>query len=84
MNKKYKLFLDTAQDRCNIALFNEDRLIDKYIEKTHNNMTDIVVERINALLEKNGTNKHDIEAMYITNGPGSFTGCRVAVIIAKT
>jgi len=36
------------------------------------------------LLKKFGKKARDIEQVYISNGPGSFTGLRIAVTIAKT
>ena len=35
-------------------------------------------------LEKNHLTVHDIDRIYVTQGPGSFTGIRVGVTIAKT
>ena len=80
-----KLFIDTTQNYCNLALIdNKNKLIDSYQELTNNNMTDIVVEKIQALLKKNKVDKSKITAIFLLTGPGSFTGCRVGFIIAMT
>ena len=80
-----KLFIDTTQNYCNLALIdNKNKLIDSYQELTNNNMTDIVVEKIQALLKKNKVDKSKITAIFLLIGPGSFTGCRVGFIIAMT
>ena len=80
-----KLFIDTTQNYCNLALIdNKNKLIDSYQELTNNNMTDIVVEKIQALLKKNKVDKSKINAVFLLTGPGSFTGCRVGFIIAMT
>jgi tRNA threonylcarbamoyl adenosine modification protein YeaZ len=39
---------------------------------------------ISSLLERFGKKPHEIEHIYISVGPGSFTGLRIAVTIAKT
>jgi len=39
---------------------------------------------ISSLLERFGKKPHEIEHIYISAGPGSFTGLRIAVTIAKT
>jgi tRNA threonylcarbamoyl adenosine modification protein YeaZ len=39
---------------------------------------------ISSLLEHFGKKPHEIEHIYISAGPGSFTGLRIAVTIAKT
>lgn len=80
-----KLFIDTTQNYCNLALINhKNQIVDKYQELTNNNMTDLVIEKINYILKKNKINKNAIEAIYLLIGPGSFTGCRVGYIIAVT
>ena len=43
-----KLFIDTTQNYCNLALINhKNQIVDKYQELTNNNMTDWVIEKIN-------------------------------------
>ena len=80
-----KLFIDTTQNYCNLALVNDkNQIVDSYQELTDNNMTDIVVEKIQTLLAKNKVNKSKVKAIYLLTGPGSFTGCRVGFIIAMT
>ncbi|MDE6476971.1 MAG: hypothetical protein K2L48_02085 [Mycoplasmoidaceae bacterium] len=79
MNKKVNLFIDTSQSYCNLAIFNNKKIIKKSSCLTHNNLTDLVVEKI-----ANITKGYDVGNIYITNGPGSFTGERVSCLIAKS
>ena len=80
-----KLFIDTTQNYCNIALINSrNQILDTYQELTNNNMTDVVVERISYILDKNKVSKNEIDSIYFLIGPGSFTGCRVGYIIVNT
>jgi tRNA threonylcarbamoyl adenosine modification protein YeaZ len=44
----------------------------------------LVVEHINKILKISKVNKKEIKSIYLTSGPGSFTGVRVGAIIAKT
>jgi tRNA A37 threonylcarbamoyladenosine modification protein TsaB len=80
----FNLFLDTTQDYCHIAIFDKNRIISKVSIKTNNNLTDLVVEHIDQLIKKSKIKHKDINAIYILNGPGSFTGVKVNTIIAKT
>jgi tRNA A37 threonylcarbamoyladenosine modification protein TsaB len=76
------LFIDTTQKKCNLAIFN-NKIIDYISILTNNNLTDLVIEEINKLLKKNKINIKNITSLYLTIGPGSFTGVRIGCIIAK-
>lgn len=84
MKKQYSLFIDTTQDYCNLAIIKDNSVA--FIESTltHNNMTDLVIEHIKNFLEKNHIKLHNLLNIYLVNGPGSFTGCRVGYICAVT
>lgn len=85
MKNKLSLVIDTTQNTCYLMLFFEpNTLIDFVAQPTNNNMTDIVVEMIDQLFIKNKCDKQDLKNIYLVNGPGSFTGCRVGYIIART
>ena len=85
MNKSYSLFIDTTQNYCNLAILDDQNLIVNKLQiLTHNNMTDVVVEKISELLNPTNVDKKDIKNIYLLIGPGSFTGCRVGYIIAES
>jgi len=85
MSQNYTLFIDTCQNQCNLAIYDElDQIVISHSELTHNNMTDIVVEKIDTLFQEANLNKNQINQVFVSNGPGSFTGVRVGVLIAKT
>ena len=85
MNKSYSLFIDTTQNYCNLAILDDQNLIVNKLQiLTHNNMTDVVIEKISELLNLTNVDKKDIKNIYLLIGPGSFTGCRVGYIIAES
>lgn len=81
---KNQLYLDVTTKHCVIALYKNQQLVDYSITKTNNNLTDLVVELINELLNKHQLNQKDLDQLYLNTGPGSFTGVRVGIIIART
>lgn len=84
-SKDLSLVIDTTQNNCYLLLFkNKDKIIDFICQPTKNNMTDIVVEMIDQMFQKHQYQVKDVANIYLVNGPGSFTGCRVGFIIATT
>jgi tRNA threonylcarbamoyl adenosine modification protein YeaZ len=78
------LFIDTTQTYCNLAILNNEVIIKQFTVKTNNNLTEIVVEHIDNLLKQTKLTHHDIKKIFLVIGPGSFTGVRIGVLIAKT
>ena len=83
MNKLCQLFIDTTANFCYVGIYNLKNKIDEIKIKVNKNVTDIIVESIWSLLEKNSLTYENINELYLNIGPGSFTGVRVGVLIAK-
>ncbi|MDC4163527.1 tRNA (adenosine(37)-N6)-threonylcarbamoyltransferase complex dimerization subunit type 1 TsaB [Mycoplasma sp. T363T] len=84
--RKLCLFIDTCLDKINLAIFdNEKEELYNYTSiEINKNLVDIVVERIDDFLKQSKVKKKAIKKLYITVGPGSFSGVRVGTNIAKT
>lgn len=80
----YTLFIDTHDAQISIVLYKEDKVIDKNIKVSSRNHSDFTMPMIKELLVRNNMNVHDLKQIFICNGPGSFTGVRLGVTIAKT
>ncbi|MDE6473347.1 MAG: hypothetical protein K2K73_02945 [Ureaplasma sp.] len=82
---KNNLYLDMVLDSCNFVLFDENqKIIDQFYIKTHNNLIDNVIVLLNNFLQKNNLHYHNLNNLYVNIGPGSFTGTKAIVNIAKT
>jgi tRNA threonylcarbamoyl adenosine modification protein YeaZ len=79
----FSLFVDTTQDYCNLAILKNAKIVVKSSVRTHNNLTDVVVEHIDSLIEKAKIKQKDIKKILVVIGPGSFTGVRIGTIVAK-
>lgn len=77
------LFIDTHSEKVLLGICNESKLtiIEKTSEKSH---SEIVIPSLNELLENTKLTLNDIDEIIVVNGPGSFTGVRIGVTIAKT
>lgn len=75
------LVLDLAYSQY-AGLFKNDNLIDQVFVESANN-SDRYMQVIDNLLIANNISINQIEAIALNKGPGSFTGLRVAIAIAK-
>lgn len=77
------LFLDSSDKKAIIALLSGGKLIDSIIEENDNHLSEKFLPMIERIIAKNQLQIDNIDAIYVINGPGSFTGVRVGVTTAK-
>lgn len=77
------LFIDTHDSLITVALKNKDKLIIKTKESffSHSIYTMPMIE---SLFKENNLSINDLKKIIVINGPGSFTGIRIGLSIAKT
>lgn len=77
------LFLDTHDSIITVAVKNKDNLYIKtqQSEYSHSIYTMPMIEEI---FKENNLNIKDLKKIIVINGPGSFTGIRIGLSIAKT
>ena len=78
------LFIDTSTKRLNIGIYHNNKQIYYNCENTSNDLSSKVLPCLKKTLESIKLTCQDIDNIYVVNGPGSFTGIRVGVTIAKT
>lgn len=84
MKKSLKrLVIDSATKYLYVALFDEFECLGKYYQAGHNDHSVHLMPEIEKLLTENGLKVKDLDEIYIGIGPGSYTGLRVGVVIAK-
>lgn len=79
----YSLFIDTHDLDLVIALYKDKKLKDKEIKESLRNHSDYTMPIIDEIIKRNNIGVHDIKEILVVNGPGSFTGVRIGVTIAK-
>lgn len=77
------LFIDTHDKIISISLLKNNNEIDLIQKESNQHHSDYVMPMISNVLKKNNLNVHDITEIIVVNGPGSFTGVRIGVTIAK-
>ena len=78
------IIMDTSNTYLVIALYDDDKCIEKYQEDGNKRQSEYAITYLNEMLQRNNIDILDVEQMVITIGPGSYTGQRVALTIAKT
>lgn len=81
--QQYDLFLDTTNNYCYIVIYLHDKKIAEIKLKVNKNVTDLITGAIKSLFAKAKLGYEDISNIYLNIGPGSFTGIKVGVVIAK-
>lgn len=77
------LHIESATPICSVALSKGDQLIDlKEIDK-FNSHSEVLTLFVDELLNTNGLKYKDLDAIAVSNGPGSYTGLRIGVSAAK-
>lgn len=78
------LFLDSAAHNLIVALYQDGRLMEYVLETNDNHLSERLLPTIKRVLEKCHIKKEEINELIVVTGPGSFTGIRIGVTIAKT
>lgn len=80
----YTLFIDTHDKKVLIILFKDGNIVIKEDLETKNKHSEVAMPTIDKVLKSSNVDIRDISNIIVVNGPGSFTGERIAVTIAKT
>ena len=78
------LAIDTSTNILSIALVRDDEILAHFDEPTKNNQSEILMTRIETLMKHCELKPSDLEKIAVAIGPGSYTGVRVGVTVAKT
>lgn len=77
------VLLDSSSTKLNVALAKDDKLIDSVSYEAWQQQSEYMVYELDKLLKKHNFTRHDIKDILVSIGPGSYTGVRIALTIAK-
>lgn len=79
----YTLILDSANVNIVVGLCKDNEVLDETIYEAWQRQSEYMIPEIDKILKKNGVDPKDIGEIIVTKGPGSYTGVRIALTIAK-
>lgn len=77
------LYLDTTSSYLYASLYEEGRIIGEIKEKLDTDLSSKTLSLLMNMFSKENVDPFSIDKIILVNGPGSFTGIRVGVTIAK-
>jgi tRNA threonylcarbamoyladenosine biosynthesis protein TsaB len=77
------LSLSTSSDVLSLSLSENDQLIASFESEGNKRHAELIVPEIKNLMETTGLKFSDLDGICVNLGPGSFTGLRVGLSVAK-
>lgn len=79
-----KLFIDTASSRIVLGLSQDGSILKEINEVNDHQLSVRIFPLLDQLFQETNISPKDIDEIVVVTGPGSFTGVRIGVTIAKT
>ena len=80
----YQLLLDSSNVFLSVGLAKEGKVVDKICYEAWQRQSEMMVSEIDNILRRNKIDKSELDGIVVGSGPGSYTGVRIGVTIAKT
>ena len=78
------ILLDSSNTNLSVGVAKDNVLLDYISYEAWQRQSEYMIVELNKLLEKHNIKKEDITDVIVAKGPGSYTGVRIAITIAKT
>ena len=79
----YSLLLDSSNTKLGVGIAKDDILLDKIYYDAWQRQSEFMIQEINNILSRNKILPSQINEIIVTDGPGSYTGVRISLTIAK-
>ncbi len=77
-------YLDTTSSYLYTAIVENNKIVDEVKKKFGRDLSAECLSEIEDMFNRCNLKPNDIDKIILVNGPGSFTGCRIGITIAKT
>ena len=80
----FEILLDSSSTNLSVGLAKDNLLLEYISYEAWQRQSEYMIPELNQLLEKYQVKNDEIDAVIVAKGPGSYTGVRIAITIAKT
>ena len=80
----YQLLLDSSNMYLSVGLAKDGKVIDSIFYNAWQRQSELMVTEVDNILKRNKVDKKELDSIVVGIGPGSYTGVRIGVTIAKT
>ena len=78
-----RLFIDTSTKYLCIGIAKDEKVIYKFQQEAIKKQSELTIPFLQKALKENNLELNDIDEVIVTIGPGSFTGIRIGMCVAK-
>lgn len=78
------LLLDTSNSFINIYIVENNNILVSKSIKVDKDMSNIIIPSIKEIFDNLSFELNNVDKLFVTIGPGSFTGVRIGITVAKT
>ena len=80
----YTVLLDSSNTNLSVGIARDNLLSESISYEAWQQQSEFMIPELNKLLDKYNVQKEEIGEVVVAKGPGSYTGVRIAITIAKT
>ena len=78
------ILLDSSNTNLSAGIAKDNLLLESISYEAWQRQSEYMIPELDKLLEKHKVSRSDIKEVVVAKGPGSYTGVRIAITIAKT
>lgn len=77
------VIMDTSHTYLNLALVVDDVIVSSYAQESHKSQSENIIPQLEKLFSDQKWTVDELDGVVVTRGPGSYTGVRIAMTVAK-